>query len=247
MAGYSKWASIQHRKSAPDTRRVKIFNKFIREISMAARVGGAGQGSNSRLRLAVDRARAQSVPQDAIENAVKRAAEGEPSPTLEIAKYEGYGPGGAAVIVHCLTDNPDRTVADVRTAFALNGGNLGADGSVSYLFNQVGLMTYPPGTCVDRLMAAALDAGAEDVLCNDDGTLEVLTDPMDFETVQALLIASGLPPTDGDITQRASTTVTVDGPAAESLVQLLVTLEDLDDVQNVYSNAEIPDEVLARV
>jgi YebC/PmpR family DNA-binding regulatory protein len=246
MAGHSKWANIQHRKGAQDKRRGKIFNKLIREISLAAR-GGADQGSNARLRLAVDKARSRGMPKDTVERAIKRTAGEESGVDLDTVRYEGYGPGGAALMVDCLTDNRNRTVAEVRHAFTRCGGNLGADGSVAYLFNQVGLMMYPPGTNVDRLMEVALEAGAEDVLANDDGSLEVLTDPLDYETVRARLMADGFAPAEGEITQRASTSAELEGDAAESMVRLLEMLEDLDDVQNVYSNAEIPDEVLARV
>jgi len=246
MAGHSKWANIQHRKGAQDTRRGKVFNKLIREITSAARTGGVDQGSNARLRLAVDRARAQSMPRDTIERAIKRAAGGEEGAHYDAVRYEGYGPGGAAIMVDCLTDNRNRTVADVRHVFTQYGGHLGAEGSVAYLFNQVGLMTYPPGTNEDRLMEAALTAGAEDVLASSDGSLEVLTDPIDFETVRARLIADGFAPPEGAVTQRASTTAELHGEDAESMVQLLGMLDDLDDVQSVYSNAEIPDEVLAR-
>jgi YebC/PmpR family DNA-binding regulatory protein len=247
MAGHSKWANIQHRKGAQDKRRDKIFNKLIREISSAAQVGGTDQGSNARLRLAVDKARAQSMPKDTIERAIRQPAGEDGSTPLETVRYEGYGPGGAALMVDCLTDNRNRTVADVRHVFDACGGALGASGSVAYLFNQVGLMTYPPGTNEDRLMAAALQAGAEDVLADADGSLEVLTDPLDFETVRAHLAADGFMPPDGEITQRAAVRVRLQGEAAEFMARLLDKLEDLDDVQDVYSNAEIPDEVLARV
>ncbi|MEP7246381.1 MAG: YebC/PmpR family DNA-binding transcriptional regulator [Gammaproteobacteria bacterium] len=247
MAGHSKWANIQHRKGAQDRRRGQIFNKLIREISVATRIGGADQGSNARLRIAVDKARARSVPVDSIESAIRLAISEQGSATLDTVRYEGYGPGGAALMVDCLTDNRDRTTAEVRQAFAEVGGNLGADGSVAYLFNQVGFMIYPPGTNLDRLMEAALDAGAEDVLPNTDGSLEVLTDPLDFQTVRARLMADGLAPAAGEITQRASSTLDLNDEDAVSMVQLLETLEDMNDVQDVYSNAEIPDEVLARV
>jgi YebC/PmpR family DNA-binding regulatory protein len=247
MAGHSKWANIQHRKGAQDKRRGKIFNKLIREISTAARVGGMDQGSNARLRLALDKAHAQNMPKDLIEGAIKRASGEEGAINLDTVRYEGYGPGGAALMVDCLTDNRDRTVADVRHAFAVCGGSLGASGSVAYLFNQVGLITYPPGTSEDRLMEVALEAGAEDVLASADGSLEVLTDPLDFETVRARLAADGFAPPDAQITQRAAVTAPLQGEAAESMVQLLDMLEELDDVQDVYSNAEIPNEVLARV
>jgi YebC/PmpR family DNA-binding regulatory protein len=246
MAGHSKWANIQHRKGAQDQRRGKVFNKLIREISVAARLGGPDQGSNARLRLAVDKARAASLPKDTIDRAVKRI-DGEEDAAYETVRYEGYGPGGVAVMVDCLTDNRNRTAGEVRNAFARLGGNLGATGSVSYLFNQVGLMMYPTGTSEDRLMEVALRAGAEDVLAHPDGSIEVLTDPLDFETVRAQLVVDGFDPPSSGITQRASTVISLHGEAAESMVQLLETLDDLDDVQGVYSNAEIPDEVLARV
>jgi len=247
MAGHSKWANIQHRKGAQDQRRGKVFNKLIREISVAARLGGPDQGSNGRLRLAVDKARAANMPKDTIDRAVKRATDGEDSAAYETVRYEGYGPGGVAVMVDCLTDNRNRTAGEVRHAFASRGGNLGATGSVAYLFNQVGLMMYPQGTSEDRLMEVALRAGAEDVIVHPDGSIEVLTDPLDFETVRAQLHVDGFEPASAEITQRASTIVSLHGEVAEMMVRLLEALDDLDDVQSVYSNAEVPDEVLARV
>ncbi len=247
MAGHSKWANIQHRKGAQDKRRGKIFSKLIREISTATRIGGADQGSNARLRLAVDKARARTMPNDTIESAIRRAVAEGGSAIPDAVRYEGYGPGGAALMVDCLTDDRNRTVAEVRQVFAEHGGSLGAEGSVAYLFNQVGLMSYPPGTNVDRLMEAALDAGAEDVLASSDGSLDVLTDPLDFETVRARLTADGFAAADGEITQRAAIPAVLEGEAAESMVRLLDHLEDLDDVHEVYSNAEIPVDVLARV
>ncbi len=247
MAGHSKWANIQHRKGAQDDRRGKVFNKLVRELTVATRIGGSDQGSNGRLRLAVDKAQAVSMPKEQIDAAITRAAGGEQGADLHAVRYEGYGPGGVAVIVDCVTDNHGRTVADVREAFSSCGGSLGAVGSVSYLFNPVGLMTYPPGTNEDRLMEVALQAGAEDVLAHSDGSMEVLTDPLDYETVRARLMGDGFTPSTAEITQRASTCTPLQGEAAELMVQLLDTLDDLDDVQNVYSNAEIPDEVLARV
>ncbi|MEJ0040198.1 MAG: YebC/PmpR family DNA-binding transcriptional regulator [Gammaproteobacteria bacterium] len=247
MAGHSKWANIQHRKGAQVGRRGKVFNKLIRELTVATRLGGSDQGSNGRLRLAVDKALAANLSKDEVEQAISRAVGGEQGVELHAVRYEGYGPGGVAVIVDCVTDNHSRTVSDVRSAFSSCGGSLGAVGSVAYLFNQVGLMTYPPGTSEDRLMEVALEAGAEDVLANADGSMEVLTDPLDYETVRARLMGDGFAPSTSDITQRASICTRLQGEAAESMLQLLDTLDDLDDVQNVYSNAEIPDEVLARV
>lgn len=247
MAGHSKWANIQHRKGAQDGRRGKILDKLIRELAVATRIGGSDQGSNGRLRLAVDKAHAASMSRDQIEQVITGAAGGEQGTDLHAVRYEGYGPGGVAVIVDCVTDNHARTVSDVRQAFASCGGSLGAVGSVAYLFNQVGLMTFPSGTSEDRLMEVALEAGAEDVLAHADGYMEVLTDPLDYETVRAGLTADGFTPYTSEITQRASTCTRLEGEDAELMVQLLDTLDDLDDVQNVYSNAEIPDEVLARV
>ena len=247
MASHSKWANIQHRRGAHYGRRGKVVDKLLRELTVATRIGGSDQGSNGRLRIAVDKARDASLPKEEIEQAISRAVDGEHGAELHAVRYEGYGPGGVAVIVDCVTDNHSRTVADVRSAFASCGGSLGAVGSVAYLFNQVGLMTYPPGTNEDRLMEVALEAGAEDVLAHTDGSMEVLTDPLDYETVRARLMADGFAPATCEITQRAATCTRLQGEAAESMVQLLDTLDDLDDVQNVYSNAEIPDEVLARV
>lgn len=247
MASHSKWANIQHRRGAQDGRRGKVVDKLIRELTVATRIGGSDQGSNGRLRIAVDKARDASLPKEEIDQAISRAAGGEHGVDLHAVRYEGYGPGGVAVIVDCVTDNHSRTVTDVRSAFSSCGGSLGAVGSVAYLFNQVGLMTYPPGTNEDRLMEVALQAGAEDVLAHTDGSMEVLTDPLDYETVRARLMADGFAPDTCEITQRASTHTRLQGEVAESMVQLLDMLDDLDDVQNVYSNAEIPDEVLARV
>jgi YebC/PmpR family DNA-binding regulatory protein len=247
MAGHSKWANIQYRKGAQDKKRGKIFTKLAREIAAAAKQGGPDPAMNPRLRLAVEKARAASMPKDNIERAIKRATGGEAGEDFQSVRYEGYGPGGAAVMVDCLTDNRNRTVAEIRHAFTKYGGNLGADGSVAYLFNQVGLMTYPPGTDEERLMEVALEAGAEDVITNEDGSIEVLSDPTEFEEVRARLVEKGFTPADATVTQRASTSAELQGEAAESMARLLEALEDLDDVQNVYSNAEIPDEVLARV
>jgi YebC/PmpR family DNA-binding regulatory protein len=248
MAGYSKWANVQRRLAAQDKRRGKIFSKLMREISVATRMGGADPGSNARLRVALHRARALSLPRDAIDQAVKRAAAEVGADVQSVhVRHEGYGPGGAVLIVDCLTDNHARTVAELRHLFEEHGGHLGAKDSVAYLFNQVGHMMYAPGTLLDPLMDVALQAGAEDVLTNADGSIEVLTDPLDFETVRAQLEADGFPPAQSEITERASTIAALQGEAAAGLLRLLDQLEDLDDVLNVYSNAEIPNEVLARV
>ncbi|MDH4046591.1 MAG: YebC/PmpR family DNA-binding transcriptional regulator [Gammaproteobacteria bacterium] len=247
MAGHSKWANIQHRKGAQDKKRGKVFTKLIKEITVAARMGGSDIASNPRLRLAVDKGKAQSLPKDNIDRAIKRGAgELEGSDYQEI-RYEGYGPGGTAVIVDAMTDNRNRTVADVRHAFSKFGGNLGADGSVSYLFNHVGFLFYPPGSNEDRIMEAAIEAGAEDVVVDRDGSIEVLTDPADFESVRDAMQAAGLKAESAELTMRASTSAELDLDTANSMVKMLEMLEDLDDVQNVYSNADIADEILAQL
>ncbi len=247
MAGHSKWANIQHRKGAQDKKRGKLFTKLIREITVAARMGGGDPDSNPRLRTAIDKAKGQSMPKDNIERAVKRGAgELDGADYLEL-RYEGYGPGGTAVMVDCLTDNKNRTVAEIRHAFTKYGGNLGADGSVNYLFNNVGQLLYPRGSDEDALMEAAIDAGAEDVVVDDDGSIEVLSDPADFHKVRDAMIAAGYEPENAQLTMRASTSATLDVKEATSMVKMLELLEDLDDVQEVYSNAEISDEVLAQL
>lgn len=246
MAGHSKWANIQHRKGAQDSKRGKVFNKLIREITAAARIGGAEVISNSRLRLAMDRARAASMPRDTIERAVRRGTGEAGGDNFQEVRYEGYGPGGVAVMVECLTDNRNRTVSDIRRTFSRHGGNLGADGSVGYLFNHVGLLCFAPGSDEGKVMEAALDAGAEDVVANADGSIEVLTDPVDYEQVRDTMARAGLVPGASEVTMRAATAAPLAGEAAESMARMLEALEDLDDVQNVYSNADIPDEILAR-
>lgn len=245
MAGHSKWANIQHRKGAQDKRRGKLFTKLIREITVAARMGGGDIASNPRLRLAVDKAKAQSMPRDNIDRAIKRGSgEGGDADYQEI-RYEGYGPGGTAVIVDCMTDNRNRTAADVRHAFSKFGGNLGADGSVNYLFNHVGLLVYPPESDEDAIMAAAIEGGAEDIVVSEDGSIEVLTDPAEFESVREGMRKAGWAPEHAELTMRAMTSAELELQDAQSMLKMLETLEDLDDVQNVYSNADIPDDVLA--
>ncbi len=247
MAGHSKWANIQHRKGAQDKKRGKLFTKLIREISVAARTGGSDEAANPRLRLAVDKARAASMPKDNIERAVKRGAGELDGIDYEEIRYEGYGPGGVAVMVDCMTDNRNRTVAEIRHAFSKYGGNLGADGSVAYIFNSVGVLEYPSGSSEDAVMEAALEAGAEDVVTNDDESIDVLTDPADFESVRNTMIAAGFEPDNAGITMRAATSMTLDESGAASMMKLMETLEELDDVQDVYSNAEIPDAILERL
>ncbi|MBT8066567.1 MAG: YebC/PmpR family DNA-binding transcriptional regulator [Gammaproteobacteria bacterium] len=247
MAGHSKWANIQHRKGAQDKKRGKLFTKLIREITIAAKMGGSDLDANPRLRLAVDKAKSQSMPKDNIERAVKRGAgETEGADYLEI-RYEGYGPGGTAVMVDCLTDNRNRSVAEVRHAFTKFGGNLGADGSVGYLFNQVGQLLFPAGSDEDVVMEAAIEAGAEDVIVDDDGSIEVLTDPGEFETVRDAMRKAGLKADSAEVTMRASTSASLELKEAGSMVKMLEMLEDLDDVQEVYSNADISEDVLAQI
>ena len=247
MAGHSKWANIQHRKGAQDKKRGKLFTKLIREITVAAKMGGGEPDSNPRLRVAIDKAKGQSMPKDNIERAVKRGAgELDGADYLEL-RYEGYGPGGTAVMVDCLTDNKNRTVAEIRHAFTKYGGNLGADGSVNYLFNNVGQLMYPSDSDEEVLMEAAIDAGAEDVVVDDDGSIEVLTEPADFQVVRDAMITAGHEPENAQLTMRASTSATLDVKEATSMVKMLELLEDLDDVQEVYSNADISDEVLAQL
>ncbi|MDZ7643496.1 MAG: YebC/PmpR family DNA-binding transcriptional regulator [Woeseiaceae bacterium] len=247
MAGHSKWANIQHRKGAQDKKRGKLFTKLIREITVAARMGGADIDANPRLRLAVDKAKAQSMPKDNIDRAIKRGAGDTGGDDYLEIRYEGYGPGGTAVMVDCMTDNRNRTAADVRHAFSRHGGNLGADGSVAYLFNHVGLLSYPPGSDEDRVMEAAIEAGAEDIAVYDDKSIEVITDPEEFEAVRAAMRDAGLAPDSAELTMRAITGSDLGEDDAGSMLRLLDTLEDLDDVQTVYSNADIPDDVLARL
>ena len=244
MAGHSKWANIRFRKGAQDAKRGKIFTKLIREITIAARAGGGDPASNPRLRLAIDKAKAQSMPKDNWDRAIKRGTGELEGVSYEEIRYEGYGPGGVAVMVDCLTDNRNRTVAEVRHAFSKHGGNMGADGSVAYLFSQVGQLSYPGGSDEEKIMEAAIEAGATDIVTNDDGSIDVLTAPEEFEAVQSAMRGAGLEPENAEVTMRASTKADVGTDDAESLLKLLEALDDLDDVQNVYSNAEIPEELL---
>jgi len=247
MAGHSKWANIQHRKGAQDKKRGKLFTKLIREITIAARMGGGDMAANPRLRLAVDKAKTQSMPKDNIDRAIKRGSGALDGVDYVEIRYEGYGPGGVAVLVDCMTDNKNRTVAEVRHAFSKFGGNLGADGSVSYMFNHVGLLSYPAGSDEETVLDAAIEAGAEDVVVDDDKSIEVLTDPADFEGVRDAMRAAGLEPEQAALTMRAGNSTELELQAAASMIKMLEMLEDLDDVQNVYSNAEISDDVLAQL
>jgi YebC/PmpR family DNA-binding regulatory protein len=247
MAGHSKWANIQHRKGAQDKKRAKLFTKLIREITIAARIGGGDMAANPRLRLAVDKAKSQSMPKDNIERAVKKGSGDLDGADYQEIRYEGYGPGGTAVLVDCMTDNKNRTVAEVRHAFSKFGGNLGADGSVAYLFSHVGLLSFAPGSDEDTVMEAAIEAGAEDVLVDDDKSIDVLTDPAEFETVRDTMRAAGLEPDNSELTMRASNNAVLELQAASSMIKMLEMLEDLDDVQSVYSNADISAEVLQQL
>ena len=247
MAGHSKWANIQHRKKAQDARRGKLFTKLIREVTSAAREGGGDPDANARLRLAMDKAFAGNVPKDTVDRATKRATGEAGADALEEVRYEGYGPGGAAVMVDCATDNRNRTVAEIRFAFTKCGGNLGTSGSVAYLFTKVGQLSFPPGTDEDRLMEAALEAGAEDVVANDDGSLDVITAPEGFGDVHDSVVAGGLDPEQAEVTMRPSTNVSLDAENARQIIRLIEMLEDVDDVQQVYSNVEISDEILAEL
>ena len=245
MAGHSKWANIRFRKGAQDAKRGKIFTKLIREITIAAKSGGGDPAANPRLRLAIDKSKAQSVPKDNIDRAIKRGTGELDGDSYEDMRYEGYGPNGVAVMVDCLTDNRNRTVAEVRHAFTKYGGNLGADGSVAYLFDHVGLLSYPSGSNEDSLMEAAIDGGANDVVVNDDNSVDVICEPEDFESLSASMVANGLAPEHAEVTMRAATRAEIDTKAAETLLKLLDMLDELDDVQQVYSNADFPDELFA--
>lgn len=245
MAGHSKWANIQHRKKAQDAKRGKIFTKLIREITIAARMGEPDPAANPRLRLAIDKALGANMTKDTIERAVKRGAGAQDGENFDEVRYEGYGPGGVAVMVDCLTDNRNRTVAEVRHAFTKAGGNLGTSGSVAFQFTHTGVISYPQGSDEDVIMEAALEAGAQDVVSNDDGSIDVLTEPDDFVNVKEAMIAAGHEPEQAEVTMRASTPSSIDKDDAEKMLRLLDTLEELDDVQDVYSNADISEEILA--
>jgi YebC/PmpR family DNA-binding regulatory protein len=247
MAGHSKWANIQHRKNAQDAKRGKVFTRLIREITVASRMGGSDIGVNPRLRLAVDKALAANMPKDTVERAVKRGAGELEGVSYEEVRYEGYGPAGVAVIVDCVTDNRNRTVAEVRHAFSKCGGNLGTTGSVAYQFTETGVLSFPPGCDEDRIMEVALEAGAEDVLSNDDGSVDVLTEPGAFAALQQAMEAAGLEPEVAEVTMRADVNTVLGLDEAGTMVKLLEMLEDLDDTQNVYSNADIPDDVMAQL
>jgi YebC/PmpR family DNA-binding regulatory protein len=239
MAGHSKWANIKHKKALVDAKKGKIFTRLIKEITVAARLGGPDPNMNPRLRLAVDKAYDANMPKDTIERATKRGSGDLEGVNYEEIRYEGYGVGGAAVMVDCLSDNRTRTVADVRHAFTKNGGNLGTDGSVSYLFKHCGQFVFAPGTGEDKVMEAALDAGADDVVANEDGSIEVVCAPADFQKVRAALEKSGLKADLAEVTMKPTMENALAGEDGVRMQKLLDALESLDDVQNVYTTATI--------
>ncbi|WP_018610697.1 YebC/PmpR family DNA-binding transcriptional regulator [Uliginosibacterium gangwonense] len=239
MAGHSKWANIQHRKGRQDAKRGKVFTKLIKEVTVAAKLGGGDLNSNPRLRLAVDKAKAESMPKDNIENAIKRGTGQLEGVVYEEIRYEGYGIGGAAVMVDCLTDNKTRTVADVRHAFSKYGGNMGTDGCVAFQFKHCGTLVFAPGTSEDALMEAALEAGAEDVVSNDDGSIEVITGPWEFTTVKETLEKAGFTAEFGEVTMKPQNETVLAGEEGVRMQKLLDALDNLDDVQEVYTSAEI--------
>ncbi len=239
MAGHSKWANIQHRKGRQDEKRGRIWTRIIREIMVAARQGGGDVDANPRLRLAIDKAKAANMPADNIKRNIDKATGNLEGVNYEEIRYEGYGIGGAAIIVDTMTDNRVRTVAEVRHAFSKHGGNLGTEGSVAFQFKHCGQLIFAPGTSEDQVMEIALEAGAEDVVTDDDGAIEVLTSPADFEAVKNALQAAGLVPEVAEVTLRADNTIALSGDDAVKMQKLLDVLEVLDDVQNVFHNAEI--------
>jgi YebC/PmpR family DNA-binding regulatory protein len=239
MAGHSKWANIKHRKAAADAKKGKVFTRLIKEITVAAKLGGGDPDSNPRLRLAMDKAREANMTKDSVQNAVKRGIGQLEGVSYEEIRYGGYGPGGAAVIVDCLSDNRTRTVAEVRHAFTKNGGNLGSDGSVSYLFKHCGQFVFAPGASEEKVMEAALEAGAEDVVANDDGSIEVLCAPNDFHAVKAALEKAGFKPGLAEVTMKPVNETAIAGADAQRMKSLLDALENLDDAQDVYTTAAL--------
>jgi len=244
MAGHSKWANIKHRKAAQDKKRGKTWTKLIREVTVAAREAGGDAETNPRLRLAMDKAFAANMPKDTVERAIKRGAGGDEGEDYDEIRYEGYGAGGTAVMVDCMTDNRNRTASEVRHAFTKHGGNLGTDGSVAYLFEKQGVISFDPGVDEDAIMEAALEAGADDVVENDDGSIDVICTPEEFQTVKDGLAAGGFRTDKAEVTFNATTSSVLDEETAEKLLKLVDALEDLDDVQEVYTNAEIAPEIL---
>ena len=247
MAGHSKWANIQHRKGAQDKKRGKLFSKLIREITIASKLGGSDLDANPRLRLAVDKAKSQSMPKDNIARAIKRGAGELDGIDYQEIRYEGYGPGGVAVIVDCLTDNKNRTVSEVRHTFSKYSGNLGSDGSVAYLFESLGVLSYFSVQDENGLMEAAIDGGADDVISQIDDLTELIVDPVNYESLIKYMKGKGFEPNESEITMRCSTVANLNESEALTMIKLTEALEDLDDVQTVYSNAEIADEILENI
>ncbi|UOO88935.1 YebC/PmpR family DNA-binding transcriptional regulator [Vitreoscilla massiliensis] len=239
MAGHSKWANIKHKKERQDAKRGKIFTRIIKEITVASKMGGGDPNSNPRLRLAMDKAVDANMPKDNIQRAIDKGTGNLEGVEYVELRYEGYGIGGAAVMVDCLTDNKIRTVADVRHAFTKNGGNLGTDGCVAFNFKHQGYLVFEPGVDEDALMEAALEAGAEDVITDEDGTVEIITDPYEYSHVKVALESAGFKSVDGDVTMRAQNEAVLEGDEAVRMQKLLDALEDLDDVQDVYTSAVI--------
>ena len=247
MSGHSKWANIQHRKGAQDKKRAKIFTKLIREITVAARIGGGDLTANPRLRLAIDKAKSQSMPKDNIDRAIKKGLGNTEGEDYQEIRYEGYGPGGAAIIVDCMTDNKNRTVAAVRHAFSKYGGNLGSDGSVEYMFDQIGLLTYENISNEENFFDIAVELDVEDINTDDDKYIEIITSPLNLEKVSNILQKKGFQHKNSEITIHAKNTILLNLNQANSMIKLLEMLDDIDDVQNVFSNAEFPDEILERI
>jgi YebC/PmpR family DNA-binding regulatory protein len=247
MAGHSKWANIQHRKGAQDAKRGKLFTKLIREITVAAKMGGSDAAANPRLRAAIDKALGANMTKDVIERATKRGAGELEGVNYEEVRYEGYGPNGTAIMVDCMTDNRNRTVAAVRNVFTKRGGNMGTDGCVAFLFNKKGIISLASGTDEDNVMEVALEAGAEDIVTNADGSIDVFTTPEEYAAVRDALDAAELPVESAQVTMHPDTTVSLDVDDAQKAINMIEAFEDLDDVQEVYSNADFSDEVMAQL
>lgn len=247
MAGHSKWANIQHRKGAQDAKRGKLFTKLIREITVAARMGGSDAATNPRLRAAIDKALGNNMTKDVIERATKRGAGEVEGANYEEIRYEGYGPNGIAIMLDCMTDNRNRTVAEVRHVFSKRGGNMGTDGSVAYLFNKKGIISFAEGADEDAIMEVALEAGAEDIVTNEDGSVDVFTSPEDYAAVKDAVDAAGIEVRSAEVTMHPDTTVSLELEDAQKALAMIEAFEDLDDVQQVYTNADFSDEVMAQL
>ncbi len=245
MAGHSKWSNIKHRKAGQDAKRAKVFTKIIRELTVAARDGGGNLEDNPALRTVADKAKAAQMPKDTMERAIARGAGGQDGVRLEPLTYEGYGPGGVAILVETMTDNRNRTVAEVRHAFTRAGSNLGTDGSVAYLFDKKGQIQFEPGTSEDDVMEIAIESGAEDVVADDEGMIEVVTAPEDYLAVKDALVDGGLEPAAAEVAMVAQTYTDLDADTGEKVLRLLDSLEDIDDVTSVYTNANFPDELMS--